>query len=395
MNSSLDLLHPYPFEKLRQLFADLTPDSAFRPISLGIGEPQHATPQFLKDRLASSLDQLAHYPTTQGSDRLRTALGDWLRQRYALGDTQPRVLPVNGTREALFAFAQAVIDRGTGEPPVVVCPNPFYQIYEGATLLAGAQPYYLDQLPENDFDLALEAVPEAIWRRAQLIFVCSPGNPTGHVLGLERWRQLFELSDRYGFVIASDECYSEIYFGSTPPLGSLEAAVQLGRSDFRRLVMFSSLSKRSNAPGLRSGLVAGDTAILQRFLLYRTYQGGAMSLAVQEASIAAWSDEQHVAANRREYAAKFDRVLPMLAEHLPVRRPQAGFYLWARAPIADEAFARRLYAEYNVTVLPGSYLARPGPGGNPGSGFLRLALVAPLAECVEAAERILTLCKRI
>jgi len=388
MNPDLNRLQPYPFQKLAALFREVQPNQDYRPISLSIGEPKHATPQFIKDALIANLDGLANYPTTAGSDALRNAIANWLAARYGipLPDAKTQVLPVNGSREALFAFAQTVIDR-TKNNPVVICPNPFYQIYEGAALLAGATPYFLNTLPQGDYALNFAQLPEEVWQRAQFIYVCSPGNPTGHVMPLEEWRTLFEMSDRYGFVIASDECYSEIYF-DTPPLGALQAAQQLGRSDYRNLVVFSSLSKRSNVPGMRSGFVAGDAAIIAKFTLYRTYHGSAMNPVIQAASIAAWNDEAHVAENRRLYVEKFDRVLEILKPVLPVTLPDAGFYLWIRSPLADTAFAQALYRDYNVTVLPGSYLARTAQGVNPGENFVRLALVANTEETVEAAQRI-------
>ena len=394
MNPLLDRLQPYPFERLRQLFKDITPNPGLRPISLGMGEPKHATPQFIKDALAASLGGLATYPATAGETSLREAMAGWLKRRYRLDvDVATQLLPVNGSREALFAFAQTVIDRGT--QPVVVCPNPFYQIYEGAALLAGAEPYYAAMRSGGDFAVDWDSVPAGIWARTQLLFVCSPGNPTGAVLPLDDWRKLFELSDRHGFVIASDECYSEIYFSGEPPLGGLEAAAMLGRVDFKNLVSFTSLSKRSNVPGLRSGFVAGDAALLKAFLLYRTYHGSAMGPAVQAASRAAWDDEQHVMENRRLYRQKFDQVIPLLAPVMDVPAPDAGFYLWAGLkpdhagrPASDTQFARDLLAQYNVTVLPGSYLARGTGDANPGAGRIRMALVAETAECVEAAQRI-------
>lgn len=389
MNPDLNRLQPYPFQKLAALFREVTPNPDYRAISLSIGEPKHATPQFIKDALTTNLDGLANYPTTAGSDALRNAIASWLAARYGipLPDAKTQVLPVNGSREALFAFAQTVIDR-TKNDPVVVCPNPFYQIYEGAALLAGATPHFLNTLPEDNYALNFTQLPETVWQRTQLIYVCSPGNPTGRVMPLEEWRTLFEMSDRYGFVIASDECYSEIYFGEDKPLGALQAAQQLGRGDYRNLVVFSSLSKRSNVPGMRSGFVAGDAAVIAKFTLYRTYHGSAMNPAVQAASIAAWNDETHVAENRRLYAEKFARVLEVLKPALPVAMPDAGFYLWVRTPTADTAFAQQLYRDYNVTVLPGSYLARTAQGANPGENFVRLALVAGTEETVEAAQRI-------
>ena len=395
MNPDLNRLQPYPFQKLAALFREVAPNRDYRAISLSIGEPKHATPQFIKDALTANLDGLANYPTTAGSDALRNAIANWLAKRYGipLPDAKTQVLPVNGSREALFAFAQTVIDRSRNNP-VVVCPNPFYQIYEGAALLAGAAPHFLNMLPEDGYALNFAQLPEAVWQRAQLIYVCSPGNPTGHVMPLEEWQALFEMSDRYDFVIASDECYSEIYSGE-PPLGALQAAQRLGRGDYRNLVVFSSLSKRSNVPGMRSGFVAGDAAIIAKFALYRTYHGSAMNPAIQAASIAAWNDEAHVAENRRLYAEKFAGVLEILEPVLPVAPPDAGFYLWVnlsaagmRTPITDTAFAQALYRDYNVTVLPGSYLARTAQGINPGENFVRLALVANMEETVEAARRI-------
>jgi len=389
MNPDLNKLQPYPFQKLAALFREVAPNPDYRAISLSIGEPKHATPQFIRDALTANLDGLANYPTTAGSDSLRNAIANWLAARYGIPspDAKTQVLPVNGSREALFAFAQTVIDRSKNDP-VVICPNPFYQIYEGAALLAGATPYFLNTLPQDNYALNFAQLPETVWRCAQLVYVCSPGNPTGRVIPLAEWQTLFEMSDRYGFVIASDECYSEIYFGEERPLGALQAAQQLGRGDYRNLVVFSSLSKRSNVPGMRSGFVAGDAAVIEKFALYRTYHGSAMNPAIQAASIAAWNDEAHVAENRRLYAEKFARVLEILKPMLPVAMPDAGFYLWVRTPIADTAFAQALYRDYNVTVLPGSYLARTAQEMNPGENFVRLALVASMEETVEAAQRI-------
>lgn len=389
MNPDLNKLQPYPFQKLAKLFGEVTPNAAFKPISLHIGEPKHATPQFIKDALVAGLDGLANYPTTIGSDALRSTIANWLAHRYGIPtpDAKTQILPVNGSREALFAFAQAVIDRSKSNP-AVVCPNPFYQIYEGATFLAGATPYFLNTLPEDNYALNFAQLPEAIWQRTQLIYVCSPGNPNGRVMPLAEWKTLFEMSDRYGFVIASDECYSEIYFGEDKPLGALQAAQQLGRGDYKNLVVFSSLSKRSNVPGLRSGFVAGDAKILEKFALYRTYHGCAMNPAVQAATIAAWNDEAHVAENRHLYTEKFAKVITLLAPVLPVTKPDASFYLWLRTPIADTLFAQQLHRDYNVSVLPGSFLAREAQGINPGANFIRLALVANLDETLEAARRI-------
>jgi N-succinyldiaminopimelate aminotransferase len=393
MNPLLSKLQPYPFERLRRLFADVTPNPDFAPISLGIGEPKHPTPEFIKQALSAGLGALAVYPATAGDLKLRQSFTAWLQRRYALElDPATQVLPVNGSREALFALAQTVVDASKKPGPVVLSPNPFYQIYEGAALLAGAEPYYVPSVPARNFAVDWDSVPAAVWERTQLVFVCSPGNPTGAVMPMEEWQKLFALSDRYGFVIASDECYSEIYFRDEPPLGGLEAAAKLGRSDFRNLVALTSLSKRSNVPGLRSGFVAGDAAIIKSFLLYRTYHGSAMSGAVAAASIAAWGDEAHVVDNRAQYRAKFAAVTPLLEKVLDVRLPDASFYLWAGIPAAwqgdDAAFARALHAQYNVTVLPGSYLAREANGANPGRGRIRMALVADTAECTEAAQRI-------
>ena len=392
MNPLLSQLQPYPFERLRQLFAGVTPPEGVRPISLGMGEPRHPTPAFIKDAFTESLSGLASYPATAGDPALRKACAAWMQRRYGLAlDAATQVLPINGSREALFAFAQTIIDP-TRAGATVVCPNPFYQIYEGAALLSGATPYYAPSDPARNFAVDWDSVPEDVWQRTQLLFVCSPGNPTGAVMPLQEWEKLFALSDRHGFVIASDECYSEIYFQGEPPLGGLEAAAKLGRADFRNLIAFTSLSKRSNVPGLRSGFVAGDAKLIQAFLLYRTYHGSAMGPAVQGASIAAWNDEQHVDDNLALYRRKFEEVTPLLARVMDVALPDAGFYLWARVPdalgLTDAEFARELLAQYNVTVLPGSYLAREAGGFNPGAQRIRMALVAETEECVEAARRI-------
>ncbi len=389
MNPDLEKLQSYPFQKLDRLLAGATPDPELSPIALYIGEPRHPTPDFIKQSLINSLAGMANYPATAGQPQLRSAIANWMRQRYQVAvDPETQVIPVNGSREALFAFAQAVIDPRKPDP-VVVCPNPFYQIYEGAALLAHATPYFLNSMPENRYAADLNSLPDAVWRRTQLIFVCSPGNPTGAVMSLAEWKTLFELSDQYGFIIASDECYSEIYFEEgKPPLGALDAARQLGRDSFERLLMFSSLSKRSNVPGMRSGFVAGDAAIIKSFLLYRTYHGCAMSGPVQVASTTAWGDEAHVVENRRLYREKFDAALSLLQPVCDVTLPQAAFYLWLPTPISDTEFTRRLYIDKNVTVLPGSYLARDAQGINPGNNRVRVALVSTLAECAESARRI-------
>ena len=397
MNPLLQRLQPYPFERLRALLAAVPPAAKF-PINLSIGEPRHATPPFIVEALArGARDGLANYPTTQGSARLREALADWLRRRHGLAalDAGTQVLPVLGSREALFAFGQTIVD-GSRPGATVVVPNPFYQIYEGAALLAGAGTYCVNADAQRGFAHPFDAVPGDVWDRASLLYVCSPDNPTGRVLRQDEWRTLFALADRHDFVIASDECYSEIHFDEArPPLGALAAAQAEGRGDYRRLVVFGSLSKRSNAPGLRSGYVAGDATLIASFLRYRTYCGGAMSQAVAEASIAAWNDEAHVVANRALYAEKFRALQPQLSPVLPCEMPDAAFYLWARTPGDDAAFARRLHAEENVTVLPGSYLGREAHGGNPGAGRVRVALVADLAQCAEAIERMVACAERM
>jgi N-succinyldiaminopimelate aminotransferase len=394
MNPLLQRLHSYPFERLRELTRGIQPSTAHRPISLGIGEPRHPTPPLVEQALVGALAGLSSYPATAGEPALREALAGWLQRRYNVSiDPHTQVLPVNGSREALFALAQTVVDASR-PGATVVCPNPFYQIYEGAALLAGAQTAFANSDPARNFAVRWDDIDDATWARTQLLYVCSPGNPTGAVMPQAEWARLFELSDRHGFVIASDECYSEIYFGDEPPLGSLQAAAALGRSDFRRLIAFTSLSKRSNVPGMRSGFVAGDASLIKQFLLYRTYHGSAMSTVVQRASIAAWNDEAHVVANRSLYRQKFDGVTPLLAGVLDVQLPDAGFYLWAGVPGGDDvAYALGLLAQYNVAVLPGSLLARPAHGLNPGAGRIRLALVAGTEECVEAAERIVQFTK--
>lgn len=389
LNPLLDALQPYPFERLRALLTSPVP-GAGAPINLSIGEPKHPTPSLLREALAGALDGLAAYPATAGLPALREAIARWAVARYGLQSLDPgtQVLPINGSREGLFAFAQTVIDPSRG-PARVLCPNPFYQIYEGAALLAGARPLFVNTTRATGFRLDLEAVEARDWAQVQLAYVCSPANPSGVVLRLEDWARLFELADRHDFVIASDECYSELYYDeAAPPIGGLEAAHRLGRSDYARLVVFSSLSKRSNAPGLRSGFVAGDAALMRKFLLYRTYHGSAMSQSVQQASIAAWGDEVHVRENRRLYAEKYRVVLPLLPPGLEAHMPEGGFYLWLRTPIDDTEFTRRLHAEYNVLVLPGSYLAREAHGENPGRNHVRVALVASLAECREAVSRL-------
>ncbi|TWC43199.1 succinyldiaminopimelate aminotransferase [Pseudomonas sp. SJZ079] len=395
MNQALNDLQPYPFEKLRALLAEAQPPSDKKAIALSIGEPKHRSPAFVAEALAANLDQLAVYPTTLGIAALRVAIANWCSRRFNLPagwlDPARHVLPVNGTREALFAFTQTVVQRSAAdqEPGLVVSPNPFYQIYEGAALLAGAQPHYLPCLEEYGFNPDFDAVSADVWQRCQVLFLCSPGNPTGALIPVQTLKKLIQLADEFDFVIAADECYSELYFDeANPPAGLLTACAELGRDDFKRCVVFHSLSKRSNLPGLRSGFVAGDADILKSFLLYRTYHGCAMPVQTQLASVAAWNDEVHVRANRALYREKFDAVLAILDGVLEVQRPDGGFYLWAQTPTDDESFTRELYAREHVTVVPGSYLSRNVEGVNPGANRVRMALVAPLAECVEAAERI-------
>lgn len=391
MNNDLSLLQPYPFEKLRALLAGAQPPSEKRPIALSIGEPKHPSPDFVAQALTASLDQLAVYPSTLGIPELRESIARWCERRFGVpaGSLDParHVLPVNGTREALFAFTQAVVNRSADA--LVLSPNPFYQIYEGATLLAGATPHYLPCTAENGFNPDFDAVPADIWQRTQILFLCSPGNPTGALVPLDTLQKLIALADEHDFVIAADECYSELYFDEKqPPAGLLTACAALGRTDFKRCVVFHSLSKRSNLPGLRSGFVAGDADILKAFLLYRTYHGCAMPVQTQLASIAAWNDEAHVQANRQMYREKFDAVLDILTPVMDVQRPDGGFYLWPKTPVDDQQFTRELFAREHVTVVPGSYLSREVDGVSPGKDRVRMALVAPLADCVEAAERI-------
>ncbi|BBN62233.1 MULTISPECIES: succinyldiaminopimelate transaminase [Pseudomonas] len=391
MNNAMQLLQPYPFEKLRALLAGVTPNPEKRPVALSIGEPKHRSPDFVAKALADNLDQMAVYPTTLGIPALREAIAGWCSRRFGVPqgwlDPARNVLPVNGTREALFAFTQTVVNRS--DDGLVISPNPFYQIYEGAAFLAGAQPHYLPCLSDNGFNPDFDAVSPDIWKRCQILFLCSPGNPTGALIPVETLKKLIALADEHDFVIAADECYSELYFDEqTPPPGLLSACVELGREDFKRCVVFHSLSKRSNLPGLRSGFVAGDAQILKAFLLYRTYHGCAMPVQTQLASIAAWNDEEHVRANRDLYREKFAAVLDILTPVLDVQRPDGGFYLWPNVGTDDAAFCRDLFVDQHVTAVPGSYLSREVDGVNPGAGRVRLALVAPLAECIEAAERI-------
>lgn len=392
MTPYLKSLHPYPFEKLAQLKQSIVPPSHKEHIALSIGEPAHATPHLIQEALLTHLHGLSKYPTTKGMPELRAAVANWLSRRFnvpsELIDPETQVLPVNGTREALFSFAQCVIDT-TKAAPVVIMPNPFYQIYEGAALLAGAEPYYLNTLEDSGYLPDFDTVPDEIWQRCQLIYICSPGNPTGSVMERSSHEKLLRLAEKHDFIIASDECYSELYDDeNNPPPGLLETAYAMGNTAFRRCVVFHSLSKRSNAPGLRSGFVAGDADILRQFFQYRTYHGSAMSLPTQQASIKAWQDEAHVTENRQLYCEKFAAVIDILADVCTIAKPPAGFYLWLKTPIADTEFTQRLFAQENVTVLPGSFLSREFNGINPGQNHVRIALVAPLDECVDAARRI-------
>ncbi len=392
MNPDLQKLQPYPFQKLARLFENCEAPTDKSPIRLSIGEPKHPTPDIIHDAIIEHLQQLSSYPLTIGMAALREAIATWLTRRFSLPDgsvdPERHVLPVNGTREALFAFAQCIVDRSTSDPAVLM-PNPFYQIYEGAALLAAARPVLLDCTAENHFIPDFDRVDAAQWQDCQLLYLCSPGNPTGAVIDEQTLQKLVALAEKYDFIIASDECYSEIYFDEQrPPAGLLGAATAMGNTDYSRCVVFHSLSKRSNAPGLRSGFVAGDAEVLKKFLLYRTYHGCAMSPVAQFASIAAWNDETHVADNRRRYREKFEAFKNILADTLPLQMPDAGFYFWAKTPIDDKEFACKLQQQQNVTVLPGSYLSRDTVNGNPGHGYVRMALVAGLDECVEAAHRI-------
>ena len=391
MNPRLERLHAYPFERLARLKAGVTPPPHLAHIAMSIGEPQHAAPPFVLEPLRLSLDRLGSYPATAGLPELRASCANWLQRRFSLtvGSVHPdtMVLPVNGTREALFAFVQAVVDDSRDS--LVLMPNPFYQIYEGAALLAGAQPWFINCTAATQYVPDLDAVPEAVWRRCQVLFLCSPGNPTGAVLSQAFLQHALELADRFDFVIAADECYTELYLDEkAPPPGLLQASQASGRDRFERCIVFHSLSKRSSVPGLRSGFIAGDPQIVSRFLLYRTYHGSAMAIPTQLASVAAWDEDTHAAANRRLYQEKFDRVLPILAPVLKVEKPAGAFYLWPDVQGDDERFALELFRTQNITVLPGSYLARDGDDGNPGAGRVRISLVPSVAHCVEAAERI-------
>ncbi|MGB0458852.1 MAG: succinyldiaminopimelate transaminase [Porticoccaceae bacterium] len=393
MNPYFKDLQSYPFEKLKDLKAGITTNPDLEPIMLSVGEPKHAAPEFVKQTLCDAIDGLANYPSTKGLIALRETIANWATKRFNIAtsalDAETNVLPVAGTREALFAFTQAIVDNSNGQKPLVVCPNPCYQIYEGAALLAGAETHYLNCNAEDDFNPNLDAVPEAVWQRCQLLQLCAPGNPTGATLSLAYYKRALELADQYDFIVSNDECYSELYRDeNNPPLGLLDACQQLGRDKFERCIVFHSLSKRSNLPGLRSGFVAGDSELIKYFFRYRTYHGCALSLPVQQASIAAWSDEQHVLQNRDLYREKFTAVSEILNGVLAFNVPSAGFYLWPQTPIDDVSFARDLYAQENLTVLPGRFISRKTEMGNPGENRIRLALVPELKDCIEAANRI-------
>jgi len=396
MNPLLDKLHPYPFEKLTTLKKGIAPNALLAPIALSIGEPKHEPPAFVLESLINNIARVDKYPSTKGLPELRLAIAKWLDQRFTLQgkiDSEQHILPVNGTREALFAFAQAVIkpvhESKKQSQPLVIMPNPFYQIYEGAALLANAEPYYLNSVAQNNYQPDFDAISEADWQRCQLIYLCSPNNPTGTTLSRETYQKLIKLADQYNFVIASDECYSEIYPDeSNAPVGLLEVCSELGRDDFDKCMVFHSLSKRSNLPGLRSGFVAGDKQLIAHFLKYRTYHGCAMSIPTQLASIEAWADEQHVVQNRILYREKFKQVANILEGVWDLTIPEAGFNFWAKTPIDDEVFTKKLFEQQHITVLPGRYLSREAHGINPGDNHVRMAMVAPVAQCVDAAERL-------
>ncbi|MGB1092024.1 MAG: succinyldiaminopimelate transaminase [Oceanobacter sp.] len=397
MNPDLSKLQPYPFEKLAKLKAAVTPNPDLEHISLSIGEPKHPAPDFVKQAMIDSIDSLENYPTTKGMPELSQACADWLKRRFSLNsiDAASQVIPVNGTREAIFAFALAAVDR-TADQPLVLSPNPFYQIYEGAAYLSGAEPYFLPCLEETGFNADYASVPDEIWERCQLLFVCSPGNPTGSTVKMDEYKKLIELADKHNFIIASDECYSELWVeGKEPPAGLLQACAELGRDDYDKCVVFHSLSKRSNLPGLRSGFIAGDAKMLEPFLLFRTYHGCAQPIQTQLAAIAAWNDEAHVEENRRQYTEKFKTFIEILEPVCDIEQSDASFYLWFKTPIADDLFAQRLFAEQHITVLPGSYVSRTIDGVNPGAGRVRMALVASVEECREAALRIRNLMETI
>lgn len=396
MHNKLHALQPYPFQKLANLFSDIELSPTLEHIPLSIGEPRHKPPSFVLDTLKTNLDSIIQYPLTKGSVELREAITRWVDHRFhAKISSDQQVIPVNGTREALFAFSQCIVNSNNN--PVVIMPNPFYQIYEGAAILSGAEAYFANTTADNGFLPDLDTIPESIWKKCQLFYACSPGNPTGAVFPQSLWLRLIEYADKYNFTIAADECYSEVYMDEdNPPTGLLQTCVQAGRDDFSRCVVFHSLSKRSNLPGLRSGFVAGDAHILRQFLLYRTYHGCAMSLPTQIASAAAWNDESHVIQNRNLYREKYAAVMPILSPWMKVKQPEASFYLWPEIPGGDEeSFSRGLFQQQSISVLPGSYLSRNTDNGNPGTAHVRIALVANIEKCIEAAERIARFCGQL
>lgn len=389
MNPDLGALHPYPFEKLARLLAPVKPPADRSVLRLSVGEPQHAPPPFVLAALAENLELLARYPATRGDDSLRESVATWLQRRHGLKqlDASSQVLPVTGTREALFAIAQTCVGHGRGA--LVGCPNPFYQIYEGAALLAGAETALLPTTAETGFLPDPEYFSEQQWQHMELLYLCTPGNPAGAVMDVPLLQRFIDKALRYDVVLVSDECYSEIYpLEDQAPPGLLLACQEMGVDDYRNCISMHSLSKRSNLPGLRSGFAAGDGKILAEYLRYRGYHGCAMPPHHQVASRAAWDDETHVQENRRLYREKFAAVVPLLAPVLPVEEPAGGFYLWPETPIDDESFAQRLYAEEGVVVLPGSYLGRDSEGGNPGANRVRMALVNRPDDCIDAAQRI-------
>ena len=392
MNPGFQKLEPYPFERLTTLCRDLPENRSLEAINLSIGEPQHPTPLFIHEALTAALSTTAKYPATKGTEEIRATISRWLCRRFKLPgnavDPERMVLPVNGSREALFAIAQALVPRSAQRSHIMM-PNPFYQIYEGAAFLAGAEPYFMACPAARGFLPDIEALPAAMLDRCALMYICSPSNPAGTVFSSNTLIALLDLADRHDFVVVADECYSELYFDeASPPTGLLEAAWRSGRTDFRRCLVMHSLSKRSNALGLRSGFVAGDAFLIETFLRYRTYHGSAMPLHVQAASVAAWNDETHVRENRALYREKFRAVSAILGDCLEITIPPGGFYLWPEFPLDDLEMCRKLIALANVTTLPGQFLARTIDGFNPGYKRLRIALVANQASCVEAASRI-------
>ena len=394
MNRHLEKLFPYPFERLNVLLNKIEPESKAPLVIWSVGEPKHSAPDFLVELMQDTdfiKSGFGSYPPTKGLPELRTAISSYLHSRYQLHeapDADHQVLPVNGTREALFSFAQTIIDPGGDS--ITIMPNPFYQIYEGAALLAGSQPWYLNNLPESGLP-DFKSVPAEVWQQCQLLYICSPANPSGAVADRHTLQFVIEKSQEFNFVIASDECYSEIYADENkPPPGLLEVADKMGHKNYKNCVAFNSLSKRSNLPGLRSGYISGDSELIERFLLYRTYHGSAMPVHHQLISSAAWQDQKHVKTNREDYRQKFAAVTEILKSVWPVQAPAGAFYLWPETPVDDQLFAKRMLQYTNTKVLPGTFLSRDTKFGNPGKNRIRIALVATKAECIEAAERVVT-----